>query len=227
MADVYQLDTGPKGGHWHALQPSRNLARRMTVCLIVGLLWELMTIVVGLSRLSSPHSALTVVVFVAFLALGMLPLLEAARVFLMYRHLDDAKVSVDRRELVIGLSFNVKVEQGARRGLKIKDMRIALVCVEESPQSGPNGRKEARQLTRVEKWEKLTSNKTIDHEKVLSATRKFHIPPEQLPSSPATKTEPPHVRWKLRLVTAPVHGPAYDVEFPVKVYATPSGPSWG
>src|SRR4051812_30548652 len=109
MADVYQLDGAPKSGHWHALRPSRNLGQRMKACLFVGLIWEAIAGVTALARLSHHPSPMTIAFVVLALIIGLVPLGEAVRVFLMYRHLEDARISINRRELIIGGSFHVKV----------------------------------------------------------------------------------------------------------------------
>ena len=219
-----------RGGdrHWHPLKPSRSLTARLYGTLMIGAAMTLIAVLYGGGRVfSAPHrTAGGVGLFLALLVAGLVPLGVAVYTWLLTRKLDDAKVFIDRRDLSIGREFNVRVEQRARRGLHINEMRVALVCVETARHTSAGRKEETRTVPVLEKWETLTKDKEIDHARRLAATRTFRIPPGQRASSPVDRKEPPIIRWKLRVYTAPAHSPVYDVDFPIHVHATSADGFW-
>ena len=219
---------GRAGRQWVALKPATSYKTRLFVPLAAGAGWVLLALLVGGVRLLSPEnrSAGGIVLLIALLLAGVIPLWFAFRAWLVYRHLDDAKVLVDHKDLALGSQFNIRVEQRARHGLQISEMRVGLICTETLKQTA-GGKDKTRTVPLMEKWETCTRDKRIDHAKRLSATRAFRIPPTQRASSPIDQKDPPIVQWKLRVVTAAAGAPPYDVDFPVRVHATPSVDDWG
>ena len=204
--------------------PDRRFGRRLYTVMLVAVGWEFLSLVVGGPLLTGSGAGTGV--FVALLLLGLVPAGVAARLWLVYRSLEDARVSVDVQDLSVGQGFSARVEQRARRGLRIKDMKLGLVCMETVRHRTPDGRQEVRSVPLLEKWQTLTRDKEVDAARELTATREFVIPAGQPASSPPEKTDPSVIRWKLRLVTTAAHTPPYDVDFLLHVKPTPATPTW-
>lgn len=214
---------GRDGRHWTVLTPTRRYAARLYVTAALG------GVLIALALVTVRGLAHSTGGLVAVLALGVAGLVSlgfAAPAFLVFRNLEDATVSINKPELVIGHDFDVRVEQRARRGLHIQEMRVALVCLETVRQPAAGGGHETRTVPVVEKWETLTRDKQIDHAKRMAATRTFSIPADRPASSPPDQRDLPLIRWKLRVVTTAAGAPTYDVDFPVRVLSTPAEGFW-
>lgn len=215
--------TGQGDNHWVRLRPSRRVATRLYGSALAGGLLLATALVAG-RAVAGHRTAGRIGLFLALLAAGLGLAGLAAYTWLVFRKLDDAAVSVDRTLLVLGDGFKVHIAQRARRGLKINEMRIALVCQETVRHRTPDGGESVRTVPLLEKWETITRDRQVDHARQLTATRDFRIPQEQPASSPPGRRDPPLVKWKLRLVTAAADSPPYDVDFPLEVLETAPEP---
>jgi hypothetical protein len=205
---------------WSLLRPVRRFAIRMYSGFLVAIVWFLLVVTVPRILLHSLGMVGTIITALLLLT-TLAPLAFAGHALLVYRNFDDAKLFVDRADIFVGAPFKVKIEQNVRRSLHIPDMRLALLCQETSPHTGADGKEQMRTRMRMEKWETITREKTIEGSKRLSATRQMTVPTDQPPSSPPEQTGPPLISWKFRLITAAGDGLKYDVEFPVFVKPRP------
>ena len=211
---------------WVRLKPVTRLSARMYTAVAIGLAWEFFAMALA-GPLLSGHSAGRVVAFILLILIGLVPFVYAALKWLVVRNLEDPRVMIDKRVLWIGDDFRVRVEQRARRGMLIKEMRLGLVCQEVIRHQTPDGKHDTRTIPLLEKWETLTRHKTVEDAKRLSATREFSLPSEQPASSPPDQKELPRIRWKLRLITAPADSPQYEGEFPIYVRPAVPATAWG
>jgi hypothetical protein len=211
---------------WVRLRPVTRHSARMYTAVAIGLAWEFFALALA-GPLLSGHSVGRVIAFILLVAIGLVPFVYAALKWLVVRNLEDARVMIDRRVLSIGDDFRVRVEQRARRGMLIKEMRLGLVCQELIRHQTPDGKHDTRTIPLLEKWETLTRHKTVEDAKRLAATREFTLPTEQPASSPPEQKVLPRIRWKLRLITAPAESPPYEAEFPIHVRPAVPATPWG
>lgn len=202
--------------HWIHLSGGRNYTRRAQVFGSVGAAWLVLTALVAWRQFAgdAKPSGMWIAILCVVGLIGLAVLAVGLHAMLLHINLGDAKVSVDHRELILGRSFHVRVQQPVRSGLKIKQMRVALVCIEMV-----KGKGGLREIPLMEKWEVLTRERETDDRHNLSATRKFEIPAESRASTPASQEQPPYVRWYIRLQTVPAHAPPYQADFPIEVLA--------
>lgn len=220
---------GPPAKGWVELRSTRSVRKAFQLLLLVGIVWEFFTLAIGLTALTRPgrHSAAGILAFVACLLIGLIPLGYAAYAYLIRRNFDDARVFVNRKELVLGDNFQVRVEQRALRQVKVNEMRVALVCEETVRFAGADGQSRTRNVPLVQKFELLTRDKETAGVKQMTATRRFEVPADQPASSEVGKSDLPIVTWKVRVITTPAQGPQYEADFPIRVHATSSAGMWG
>jgi hypothetical protein len=211
---------------WVRLRPVTRLSARMYTAVAVGIGWEFIALALA-GPLLAGHSAGRAIALALLLVAGLVPFAYAIHKWRVLRNVDDARVSIDKRVLSIGDDFRVRVEQRARRGMLIKEMRLGLVCLEVIRHETPDGKHDQRTIPLLERWETLTRHRTVEDAKHLSATREFTLPDEQPASSPPDQKELPRIRWKLRLITAPTDSPQYEAEFPIFVRPSAPATAWG
>lgn len=211
---------------WVRLKPVTRLSARMYTAVAIGIGWEFVAMALA-GPLLAGHSAGRAIALALLLLVGLVPFVYAILKWRVLRNVEDARVSIDKRLLMIGDDFRVRVEQRARRGMLIKEMRLGLVCLEVIRHHTPDGKHDTRTIPLLEKWETLTRHKTVEDAKHLAATREFTLPAEQPASSPPDQKELPRIRWKLRLITAPTDSPQYEAEFPIHVRPAAPATVWG
>jgi hypothetical protein len=211
---------------WVRLKPVTRLSARMYTAVAIGIGWEFIALATA-GPLLAGHSAGGAIVLAVLLVVGLVPFAYALVKWRVLRNLEDARVSIDKRVLSIGDDFRVRVEQRARRGMLIKEMRLGLVCQEVIRHHTPDGKHDTRTIPLLERWESLTRHRTVEDAKRLAATREFTLPAEQPASSPPEQKELPRIRWKIRLITAPTDSPQYEAEFPIYVRPAAPATAWG
>jgi hypothetical protein len=161
-----------------------------------------------------PYATEAVVVTPIYLALGLIPLIVAARFWSTGRSAADAKVFVNKRELSPGDWFNVRAEQAFYRHLLIEGAKVGL-ALDRTDQSSSGGKSRVSTTRVWEDWgEDMARNEQASPAHPLTLKRRLTIPSDQPPTSDG---DYPRHAWKVVVKVRLAGAADYSGEFPVQV----------
>ena len=213
------IEPAASTGGWYELPTKWSIRKRRGPWALIAAIW----FGVGGSACAHyftdaprPYATEALVVTPIYLALGLIPLIVAARYWSMGRSAGDARVFVNKRDLSPGDWFNVRAEQAFYRHLLIESANVGLVLERTDKSSG--GRKSRISTTKVwEDWgEEMAKNEQASPAHPLTLKRRLTIPGDQPPTSDG---DYPRHAWKV-VVKVKLAGAAdYSGEFPIQVQA--------
>jgi hypothetical protein len=133
-------------------------------------------------------------------------------------HLGRTLLEISHHPLHPGESCRVFFAQFGR--LRIKQLRLALVCVERATyQQGTNTRSESREVVEQEVF--LGQELNVAPDKPLEVEREFLVPPTAMHSFRASSNE---IAWMLVVEASPQSWPEFRRTFPLVIHSVHGGP---
>jgi hypothetical protein len=216
----------PQPDGWFAVRPQLRVADKRRRAWLVAILWCGVGVAACghyFSVATRPWETMAVVATAIYAALGCAPLGLAIYYTLLRRHVRDATLLLNTRQVRLGDQITALVEQPLLTDLFIEELSAALVCEETIKyQSGGKTRFETK--TRHEDRAVLLQKHPGRARETLSAQQAFTVPAGQPPSSPPQQKDYPRFAWRIEVKTRIANGPDYRARFPIAVHAAPGEP---
>jgi hypothetical protein len=204
---------------WHLLAPQTSLAAKRRSALLVTVAWF---IVVGGAAghyfvvASPPYETLAYVFTAIFGALGLIPLsllIYYARLALTAA---DARVYIDKPQLVRGEDVTIGVQQALLDTRTVSAVRLGIVC-EVTTRTRSGSKTTISTSPCFEDMETVLEGERIRGGERIEVSRRVTIPADQAASSAPRERSYPRTRWSIHLKVEIEDSPDYDAVFPVSV----------
>jgi hypothetical protein len=202
------------------LTPIQKPWHRLLAVGSMALIWNLITWILGihffLHGRSSVAGAILIVgyMFIALILLGMA---------LYYLNTDTrvahTRLTIDAHPLLLGQPVEIGLEQHYRRSLKLREVRIGLVCIHGQAQQA--GKLMGNLLVKTEivaqQWREILICRDVQPKQHINLSANLVVPREGQRSTIIRPNDREWYAWQVRMHLSFKDGPDYRLHYPVTV----------
>lgn len=187
----------------------------------IALIWNLIGWTFGLHFFAHGQSTVAgSILMIAFLLVGLILLVQAIYYLRIDSRVRETRLTIDTHPLLLGQPVEIGLEQIYRRNLKVRELRIGLVCLHGEVQSIDKmaGMLLLKADIVAQQWRDIViKSEDVRANQRVSLATKLNVPRDGRRSTIVRKNDKEWYAWQLRLHMGFHDGPDCRYQYPVLV----------